>query len=259
QKPTAEPVKEKAPAEEPEVVVTNPIPEVPPVVRTTAAKEPPPKKKPTSPAEAKKIQHEELEQAEVKEVLNFINKYVKPTGVVVAVICIFVLANSFVKGTRQKTEAKADAALMDAKTAADYQAIMDNYSKTPSAPLALLGLAQEKFNTGDVAGAEGLYADFMGKYAKHEMAAQAEFNRITCKEAQGKYADAGKLYGDFKNNHPDSHLAPVALLSKARCLEATHNFTDAKVVYENVITFYPQSGWSQTAEANLRVVESKIK
>ena len=251
------PVIEEVPKEEP-IMEQHPVDAIPEVIKETPAPKPKPvpKKKP-KPTPAQK--HQNLEKAEVKEVLAFMQKYVKPAAIGLLIVCAFVLTNSFFKNTRLKKEAAADAALLEARNAADYQAILENYGKTPSAPIALMGLAQEKFNAGQAAEAEALYSEFLQKHKKHEMVFQAEFNLITCKEAQQQFGDAIILYGDFKVAHPESHLAPVALLGKARCLEALDNFSEAKQVYEDIITFHPQSGWSRIAESNLAVVESKLK
>ncbi|MBT8041555.1 MAG: tetratricopeptide repeat protein, partial [Pontiella sp.] len=197
------------------------------------------------------LKHQALEQSEVKEVLGFFQKYAKPAATVIIVVCAFVLINNYFKSQRLKKTAKADAALLQAQTAADYQAVLDNYGSTPSAPLALMGLAQQKFNAGQVAEAEELYSRFRAKYGTHEMASQAELNQITCIEGKGEFSEAARLYDDFMNANPDSHLAPIALLGKARCLEATEQFDGARQVYEDILVNYSESAWAQIAESNL--------
>ncbi|MDF7826645.1 tetratricopeptide repeat protein [Pontiellaceae bacterium B12227] len=255
--PVAEPVIE-AVAEEEVVVDQEVIPDVPPVVIEKPAHPAPKKKKPANHQEAVKQRHNSLEQAEVKEVLNFINKYVKPAAIVVVIICGLFLTNSLLRLNREKKEAAADAKLLVAQSAADYQAILDDYGKTPSAPLAQLGLAQETFNDGKVTEAAALYGAFIKKYPKHEMVAQASYNQITCKEAMGQYPEAAAAYAQFKLDHEDSHLAPVALLGQARCLEAAKNLTGAKQVYEDIMAFFPDSGWAQMAEQNLSILNARM-
>ncbi|MDF7801086.1 tetratricopeptide repeat protein [Pontiellaceae bacterium B1224] len=263
-------IEEVVPAAEPEPVVEETkeeetvvdqkvVADVPPVVTEVPAKQAPKKKKPANHAEAVKQRHDRVEQAEVKEVLKFINKYVKPAAIGIVVICILFLGNSLVRSGRLKKEAQADSDLMVAQSAQDYQNILDNYGKTPSAPLALMGLAQEEFNAANVAEAAELYGQFLKKYPKHDMAVQAAYNEITCQEAMGQYAEAAAAYGEFKANHENSHLAPVALLGKARCLESMSSYAEAKLVYEDVMAFYPESGWAQLAEQNLNVVNAKLK
>jgi TolA-binding protein len=249
-----------------EAVVAEPEPVAAPAPAKVAAQPKPKPKKPAQPKPERRaekphhhIDHKALEQAEVKEVLKVFQKYMKPTATVILVVCALFLANNFFRGNRLKKEASADAALMNAKSAADYQAILDDFSSTPSDPLAMMGLAQQNFNEGKLDEAMKLYSGFVKKYPGHEMAEQAEFNLITCKEAKGELGEASILYGDFKDKHGDSHLAPVALLGKARCFETLDNHSEAKQVYEDVITYYPESGWSQIAETQLKVVERILK
>ena len=249
---------EPEPIMEEEVLDQEVVADIPPVVTEKPAHPTPKKKKPANQQEAVKQRHNSLEQAEVKEVLSFINKFVKPVAIGVVIICGVFLTNSLIRHNRIKNDAQADAALLVARSAADYQAILDSYEKTPSAPLAQLGLAQEIFNAGKIAEADDLYGEFINTYPQHEMIAQAAFNLITCKEALGQYSDAAAAYSQFKVENAESHLAPVALHGQARCLEAAQNFTGAKQVYEDIIAFYPGSGWAQMAAQNLRVLNAKM-
>lgn len=264
-----EPVAEAPVEEEPapaieekaeEVVVDQKVEDkIPPVVTETPAKPAPKKKKPSNHAEAVKQRHDAMEQAEVKEVLNFIMKYVKPVAAVLIVVCVIVIGKSVLTNNRLKKEAAADKALMEARTVAEYQAVLDNYGNTPSAPMALMGMAQQKFNANATAEASELYKEFTKKYPKHEMAVQAEYNIIHCMEAERQYDAAAAAYGAFRENNQDSHLAPVALLSKARCLEALNKWAEAKQVYEDVLAFYEDTNWAQLAESNITIVDSKLK
>ena len=212
-----------------------------------------------SPQHEELLKKQSLEQQEVKEVLNFITKYAKPAAIVVIAVCAFFLVDRYLKSSRIQKEAEADAALLQASSAYDYENILDDYGSTPSAPLALMGLARQTFNAGQYEEADALYSKFLKKYSKHEMAVQAEFNQITCREAQGQIGDAHLLYGEFVKNHKDSYLAPLAMIAQARCLESLSLLADAKQVYEDLVFSYPGSSWAQMAEANLTVVESRLK
>lgn len=264
--PETHPTDEKAPESEPimdaveaeGIVDQNVMADIPPVVTEKPAHTPPKKKEPATPQEAVHQRHDSLEQAEVKEVLTVINKYVKPAAILIAIICGLVLTHSLIQNHRMKKAAHADADLLVARSAADYQAILDTYGKTPSAPLAQLGLAQASFNAGQIAEADRLYGEFIEKYPQHEMAAQASFNQITCTEAQGDYPEAAAAFSQFKLDHEESHLAPVALHGQARCLEASQNLVGAQQVYEDIMVFYPNSGWAQLAEQQLRILNAKM-
>jgi len=210
-------------------------------------------------------QHEEvlkkqaLEQQEVKEVLVFLQKYAKPAAIAIIVICAIVLVDKLFKAQRHKKEATADTALMHAQSAEDLQAIVEDYASTPSGPLALMALAREKFNAGQFDEAEILYTRFKKKHGGHELAAQAELNLVTCKEANGQLGDAHLLYGEFVKKHVGSYLVPSAMMGQARCLEALDQLDEAQIAYEDIIVNFPETSWSRVAEANLKTVLGKKK
>lgn len=218
------------------------------------------KKKKPSQQHQQSSQHEEvlkqqaLEQKEVKEVLVFLRKYAKPAGIAIIVICVIMLSDKFFKAQRHKKEAAADTALMDARNAEDLQEVVDTYGSTPTAPLALMELAREKFNAGQFDEAEELYTRFTKKHGDHELAAQAELNLITCKEAKGQLGEAHLLYGGFAKKHAGSFLAPSAMMGRARCLEALDLQDEAQIAYEDIMVNFPETIWSRVAEANLKVV-----
>lgn len=259
--PTPASTKEPEPRtmdEEP-IVDQHILSEIPPVIEETPAFIPPRPEEPNTPDEAHRQQQQALAEAEVKEVINFLHKYLKPAAIGLIAICIAILAVNFTKSNNAKKETLADTALLAAQSATEYQAILDQYSNTAAAPLALMSLAQLKFNTGDTITAERIYSEFGEKYPNHAMAAQAEFSRISCKEAMKQFDEAAKEYGEFKNTHQNSHLAPEALLGKARCLETTNKLPEAKQVYEDIVAFYPNTRWGQVAAVNMAVLNSKLK
>jgi TolA-binding protein len=223
--------------------------------KATASKE-----KPAAPRKQHSPQHEEvlkrqaLEQSEVKEVLVFMRKYVKPAAIVVVAVCAFILVDRFFKAQRHKKEAAADMAFLEAQGASDLQEIVDEYGSTPTGPLALMELARTKFNDGLFDEAEQLYTRFTNKYADHELAAQARLNLVTCREAKGEFSEAHLLYGKFVQEHEGSFLVPSAMLGQARCLEALDRLDEAQIAYEDIIVNYPESEWSRIAEVNLKTV-----
>jgi len=210
-----------------------------------------------SPQHEEVLKKQALEQREVKEVLVFLQKYAKPTAIAIIAICVIVLADKFFKAQRHTKEATADTALIHAQSTEDLQAIVDDYASTPAGPLALMVLAREKFNEGQFDEAETLYTRFTKKHGGHELAAQAELNLVTCKEAKGQLGDAHLLYGEFVKKHAGSYLVPSAMMSQARCLEALDQLDEAQIAYEDIIVNFPETSWSRVAEANLKTVLSK--
>ena len=204
------------------------------------------------------LKKQSLEQQEVREVLSFIKKYAVPTAVIILVICGIFLFDRYLKYSRAAKEAEADAALVTAMSAADYEEIIDEYGSTASAPIAMMQLAMSRFSDGEYDAAQALYSDFLKKYGKHEMALQAELNIITCREAKGEHSEAHLLYGDFIDRYPDSYLAPTAMMGRARCMEALGNLAEAKRAYEDLVVGYPGSTLSNLAETRMSVIDSKL-
>lgn len=204
------------------------------------------------------IKHQALEEAEVKEFLNLIIKYAKPALITILIICAFFLTQSVFKNNRVRKESRADTALMQANTATDLQAVIDNFGTTSSAPLAIMELAQKEFNASKIQEADALYKNFLKKYPKHAMAPQAQLNQITCLEANGKYQEASTQFGKFAKDNASSSLAPVALISQARCLTNISKFDEAKQTYEDLIVSYPQTSWAQEAEFKIKTLQAKL-
>ena len=169
-----------------------------------------------SPQHEELLKRQALEQQEVTEVLSFIKKYAKPAGIVLVTICVIVLVDRGLKSKKYAKESVADSALMNANSPEDLQAILDDYAGTPSAPIAMVGLAREKFNAGEIDEAEALYTEFSGKYKKHELTLQVRLNLISCTEAKGQLDEAQQAYSAFATEYPTTYLAPLALIGKAR-------------------------------------------
>lgn len=209
-----------------------------------------------SPQHEELLKKQALEQQEVKEVLVFLQKYTKPVAIAIGVVCAIVLVIKFNETQTQKKEAEASTALMNANTAGELQAIVDDYASTTARPVALMGLALKKFNAGQVDEAATLYNQFLKEHGAHELATQAELSLITCKESVS-LEEAQALYAKFAEEHADSYLAPAAMLSRASCLEALGKLDDARVAYEDILANFPDSNSARTADANLKVVVGK--
>ena len=203
------------------------------------------------------LKHQQLEDAEVMEVLNAIKKYAKPVIAGILIIGGVFIAINAVKVQKAKKEAKADTALIKATNSEELQAIIDNYSSTKAAPVALIALARKNFNEGNVDVAETLYTQFTTDYSKHDLLPQAELNVIMCKEAKGQFGDAHTLYNDFIQKNKGSFLVPSAMMGKARCLQALDQTAEAKVVYEDIVINFPNTGWSFSAQAELKALQTK--
>lgn len=213
---------------------------------------------PIEPPQQPATQKPSLEQDEVLEVLAFLKKYGKPAGIAIVAVCVIVLAKNFVLAQKGKHLAKADSALLAAQTPEQLQQVVNDFANTPSAPLALMQLAKQKFNGGDIDGAEAAYNEFVAKFADHEMVYHAQLHLITCKETRGEFETAAKLYDEFSTKHEACKLvAPMAMIGKARSLEALGKNDEARQAYEDIVVNHPGTEWSEAANANLKLLASK--
>jgi TolA-binding protein len=207
-----------------------------------------------SPQHEALLKKQALEQQEVTEVLTFIQKYAKPAGIVLVAICAIVLVDKGLKAKKYAKVAAADSALMSANTPEDLQTILNKYAGTPSAPIAMVGLAREKFNEGKIDEAEALYTEFASTYKKHELALQVQLNLISCTEEKGQLDEAQQAYSAFATEHPKTYLAPLALIQKARCLEALGQIDEAQAVYEDLVINYADENWARVAQTKLNTM-----
>ena len=199
----------------------------------------------------------ELEQAEVAEVLGVIKKYMMPATIVLAVVCTGFIGYGVVRTMKGKKLAKACSALNDATTVDAYLNVKDKYASSPYAPIALLNVARLKFEQGSYSEADKLYSDFLAEYKDHEMALTAELSRITCKLAKGDVEGAANDYANFAGNHADSFLASAAKYQRALCLQMQGDDELAKQVYEELKV--SNTAWSSEAANKLALVNSKLQ
>lgn len=197
-------------------------------------------------------QHQELEQHEVREVLNFLKRYGKLIGAGVLAAVVTVLVSRGIASHRARKAAEADQMLINARTPAELQAVVENYSSTPSAPAALLDLAKTLFNEGSTVQARENYELFLKKYGRHELRPAAEIGLAYCTEAEGDLNGAMEQFRAFVQKNEDSYLKPMAELGTARCLEQLGRREEARIALEDFLAANPGSAWTTRAEDALQ-------
>lgn len=199
--------------------------------------------------------HTQGRDQEVEQLKELLTRYGTPILAGAVIVALFIIGFGTYRSSHNKRSDQASLALANAESLEDYQQILANYAKTPSAPIARLGLAAEHFNAGDYEAASQAYAAFVADQPGHVMAAGATLAQVQCVEAQGKMEEALKAYTGFIASHPDSYLASYAALGKARCLTELARLDDARSAYEDVIANYPDTIWASRAETDLKQVE----
>lgn len=196
--------------------------------------------------------HHELEQHEVKEVLRFLTRYGKLIGAGVLAAIVTVLVSRGLAQHKATKLAEAEKLLMAAQTPQQLEALVENYSSTPAAPVALLDLAKTTFNSGDAVQARAYYEQFLKKFKNHDMRPVAELGLAYCTEADGDFDAAVDQFATFAKENTGSYLEPMAVLSIARCMEQAGRVDDARIVLEDFLAGNPGSSWAGSVESALK-------
>jgi tetratricopeptide (TPR) repeat protein len=162
------------------------------------------------------------------------------------------------KFNQERRETASSDALAGARTAADYQNVIDRYGDTLAAAAAYLLLAEEQRKNGKPADANATLQRFLDKFPRHELASTARMSIATNLEAIGKEDEATAVYQQIVTVDPGSFNAPGALLAQARILQAKGRTDEARRICENIMTQYRQSYASMEASQLLATLKPAV-
>lgn len=205
------------------------------------------------------LQDHELEKDEVQEVLEFLRKNGTSIAIAIAIGVIASLGVVFYRNSQEQKRKYAAKALASAKSPESLMAITKEYKDTPSAPIAMLELAAEKFNQGEYEAAAETYRSFRNEYPKHDLAPAVKVCIAMCQEANGMPAEAISTCKSFLAGNSDHFMAPVATFTQARSHIQKGELEKARTVYEDFIAANPESDWVSQAESALRYVNKEIR
>ena len=196
---------------------------------------------------------------EFESLKQILQRYGMPAliGTGLAIVALFVF--NFL-GDR-KSGAERDAMLMmsAASGPSDLEAIVSDFPKSSTAPLALLQLASFHYNNASYTLAQEKYDTFLSTYPDHEFTPAAELGRVHCLEALGNRDIALAGFRAFNEKHPNHFLTPQVVMGEGRTLEQLGRFEEAKIVYEDYLGAKPDDRWADPFEAVLAKVTLKIK
>lgn len=195
-------------------------------------------------------QHE-LEQHEVKQVLDFLKRYGKLIGAGIIAATVAVVASHGMAARKAAKIAEAEQMLQAAVTPQQLEDVVNNYKSTPTAPAALLDLAKTLFNDGETAQARAQYERFVKEYKSSDLLPMATFGLAHCTEAEGNFAAAADEFKDFLAANSGSYLEAPATIALARCLEQAGQKEEARIALEDFLAMNAASPWSDPAEAAL--------
>ncbi len=156
---------------------------------------------------------------------------------------------------RQHQDAVAAAAFAGAKTATDYQGVIDRYGDAPAAASAFLLLAEEQRKGGKLPESNATLQHFLDKFPRHELMNTARMSMAASLEAMGKLDEAAAAYQQIASVDPASYDAPLALLAQAQILQGKGRSDDARHIYETIMSQYQQSFAAMEAGQLLRTLK----
>jgi tetratricopeptide (TPR) repeat protein len=145
--------------------------------------------------------------------------------------------------------------LAGAKTPAEYQKIITDYSGTAAGGSAYLLLADSQRAEKKYSEANATLQTFLDKYPKHEMVGTARMAMAANLEELGKKDEALALYQQIAASEPKAFTAPVALYSQIHLLKEKNQVAEARRVCETILTQYRESRLAGEVQRQLRLLK----
>jgi predicted negative regulator of RcsB-dependent stress response len=119
-----------------------------------------------------------------------------------------------------RRDSAASALFSGAKSASDYQQVIDRYPHAPAGAAAYLLLAEAQRNEKKFIEANATLQVFINKNPNHELATSARMAMAANLESMGKTDEALSMYQRIAASYPKSFNAPLALYSQVHLLKA---------------------------------------
>lgn len=131
--------------------------------------------------------------------------------------------------------------------------------KRPTDKKEFLALAREKAKGGEVAVARQLYAEFLKKWSKDALAAEAHFGLGETYFSEDKCREALFEYGKLLQEYPKADSTPDAYLRSSECFKKLKMQEESRLALEELVKSYPKSEAAKTAKARLAELDKAKK
>ncbi len=138
-------------------------------------------------------------------------------------------------------ESQASALLAAAKTAPDFEKVIQQYPGAGAAASAFILMATEQREKKQYAEANATLEKFVKEKPKHELVTTAKMAMAGNLDALGKPDDALAMYQQIGTNYAQSYNASLALLAQAQMLKAKGQDEEARRVCETLMTQHRDS------------------
>jgi TolA-binding protein len=185
----------------------------------------------------------------------FLERFKKEIIAVLIVALLGVIAFTGYRYYSDRRAAAAAASLAGAKTAQEYQEVIDRYPNSPAAADAYLLLAEALRSEKKFAEANTTLQAFIAKFLQHEFLSTARMAMAANLESMGKSDEALAAYQQVATTYPNSYNAPLALLSQVYILKGKNKSDEARRICETILTQYRTSFWAGQAMQELRLLK----
>ncbi len=129
--------------------------------------------------------------------------------------------------------------------------------KRPADKGDFLALANEKAKAGELALARQLYLEWLKKWPKDALGAEAHLGLGDTYAKDDRCREALYEYQRVIEDHSKSKLVPDAFVRSSDCFAALKMNAEAKLALEEVVKSYPKSDAAKTAKQKLAELEKK--
>ncbi|WP_257455475.1 tetratricopeptide repeat protein [Archangium lipolyticum] len=151
-------------------------------------------------------------------------------------------------------ELKGEAALKEAEARKKAEEL-----KRPTDKKEFLAMAQEKAKAGDTAVARQLYTEFLKKWPKDALAAEAHYGLGETYFAEDKCREALPEYGKLLQDYPKAEPTPEAYLRSSDCFKKLKMPEESRLALEELVKSYPKSEAAKTAKNRLAELDKAKK
>jgi|GEM_PF-1020002 len=198
----------------------------------------------------KEMKHDGLVDA-VVTTATFMQKYRTAfLSLAAAVVIVTIAIAAYISHSASRVK-EAEQALILARSTVELQSVCEEYSDTPTAPLARIQLAAVHYDEKDFLQSRESYQIFLKQYPRHRLAPFALMGIAYCMESEREWAAAIDKYGTVGKLYPGSSLLAESGLNTGRCQVRMGEIQPAINSYREVIDTFPQSMYAALAREEL--------
>ena len=164
------------------------------------------------------------------------------------------LARTSTETEKRLLALKGDEALKEAEARKKAEEL-----KRPTDKKEFLALAQEKAKAGDTVLARQLFSEFLKKWPKDALAADAHFGLGETYFTEDKCREALFEYGKLLQEYPKAEATPNAYLRSSDCFKKLKMQEESRLALEELVKGYPKSEAAKTAKSRLAELDKAKK